>query len=76
MAVTLPFGGTLGLTIMTTVFNNESGIGSDSPVRNFDVLHSLPEAQRSIVTQQAKVRKHFRCPSLCKGYRADNMFTQ
>ncbi|KAI7920353.1 hypothetical protein M0657_003234 [Pyricularia oryzae] len=55
MAVTLPFGGTLGLTIMTTVFNNESGIGSDSPVRNFDVLHSLPEAQRSIVTQQAKM---------------------
>ncbi|KAI6354597.1 hypothetical protein MCOR25_008541 [Pyricularia grisea] len=57
MAVTLPFGGTLGLTIMTTVFNNESGIGSDSPMRNFDVLHSLPEAERSIITQQAKVKK-------------------
>ncbi|TLS25964.1 hypothetical protein PpBr36_07455 [Pyricularia pennisetigena] len=55
LAVTLPFGGTLGLTIMTTVFNNESGIGSDSPVRNFDVLHALPEAQRSIVTRQAKM---------------------
>lgn len=55
LSVTLPFGGTLGLTIMTTVFNNKSGINNDSPVRNFDVLSSLPEAQRSIVTQQAKM---------------------
>ncbi|KAF4462537.1 multidrug transporter [Fusarium albosuccineum] len=30
MAVALPFGGTIGLTIMSTVFNNTSGLDSNS----------------------------------------------
>ncbi|KAK2024339.1 major facilitator superfamily transporter [Colletotrichum zoysiae] len=55
MAVAYPFGGTLGLTIMTTVFNNASGIGNDSPLRDFGTLKSLPEAVQQRVTHEAKM---------------------
>jgi hypothetical protein len=56
MAVALPFGGTLALTIMTTVFNNTSGIGESSPFRDFTTLSSLPEPLKSQVINSAKVR--------------------
>ncbi|KAK1995953.1 major facilitator superfamily transporter [Colletotrichum falcatum] len=55
MAVAYPFGGTLGLTVMTTVFNNASGIGSDSPLRDFGTLKSLPDAVQQRVTHEAKM---------------------
>ncbi|KAK2057604.1 major facilitator superfamily transporter [Colletotrichum caudatum] len=55
VAVAYPFGGTLGLTVMTTVFNNASGIGNDSPLRDFGTLRSLPEAVQQRVTHEAKM---------------------
>ncbi|GJC82518.1 efflux pump dotC [Colletotrichum liriopes] len=55
MAVAYPFGGTFGLTIMTTVFNNASGIGNDSPLRDFTTLKNLPAAVQQQVTHEAKM---------------------
>ncbi|KAI3555350.1 major facilitator superfamily transporter [Colletotrichum abscissum] len=55
MAVAYPFGGTLGLTIMTTVFNNASGIGEDSPLRDFEALSRLPAATQQQITHDAKM---------------------
>ncbi|KAF9870526.1 MFS multidrug transporter [Colletotrichum karsti] len=55
MAVAYPFGGTLGLTVMTTVFNNASGISNDSPLRDFATLKSLPVEQQAAVTNEAKM---------------------
>ncbi|OHE90834.1 major facilitator superfamily transporter [Colletotrichum orchidophilum] len=55
MAVAYPFGGTLGLTIMTTVFNNASGISEDSPLRDFEALGSLPTTTQQQVTHNAKM---------------------
>ncbi|KAK1977358.1 major facilitator superfamily transporter [Colletotrichum cereale] len=55
MAVAYPFGGTLGLTVMTTVFNNASGIGNDSPLRDFATLNTLPAAVQQRVTHEAKM---------------------
>ncbi|KAK1639681.1 major facilitator superfamily transporter [Colletotrichum phormii] len=55
MAVAYPFGGTLGLTIMTTVFNNASGISEDSPLRDFEALSRLPAATQQQVTHDAKM---------------------
>ncbi|KAK1961964.1 MFS general substrate transporter [Colletotrichum sublineola] len=55
MAVAYPFGGTLGLTVMTTVFNNASGIDNDSPLRDFGTLKSLPDAVQQRVTHEAKM---------------------
>ncbi|KAF6841323.1 major facilitator superfamily transporter [Colletotrichum musicola] len=55
MAVAYPFGGTFGLTIMTTVFNNTSGIGNDSPLRDFTTLKNLAPAQLAAVTNNAKM---------------------
>ncbi|KAI0884696.1 MFS general substrate transporter [Annulohypoxylon maeteangense] len=44
MGVATTFGGTLALTIMSTVFNNTSGLTSDSPIsKNYDALKTLPE---------------------------------
>ncbi|KAG5756845.1 hypothetical protein H9Q70_000599 [Fusarium xylarioides] len=37
LAVAIPFGGTIGLTIMSTVFNNTSGLDSHS---DFSSVHS------------------------------------
>ncbi|OLN92219.1 putative MFS-type transporter C16A3.17c 1 [Colletotrichum chlorophyti] len=55
MAVAYPFGGTLGLTIMTTVFNNASGIGNSSPLRDFEILKDLPSETQNQVTHDAKM---------------------
>ncbi|KAB5582509.1 major facilitator superfamily domain-containing protein [Coniochaeta sp. 2T2.1] len=55
MAVALPFGGTLALTIMATVFNNTSGIGPDSPFRDFTTLSGVPEPMKSQIIHQAKM---------------------
>jgi hypothetical protein len=55
MVVALPFGGTLALTIMGTVFNNTSGIGPDSPFRDFTTLSGVPEPLKSQIINQAKV---------------------
>lgn len=55
MAVALPFGGTLALTIMATVFNNTSGIGPDSPFRDFTTLSGVPEPMKSQIITHAKV---------------------
>lgn len=43
MAVAFPFGGTIGLTIMATIFNNTSGLDSDADFSN--IRHQPPEMQ-------------------------------
>lgn len=55
MAVALPFGGTLALTIMSTVFNNTSGIGSSSPLRDLSTLQQLPPAILEEIVNKARV---------------------
>ncbi|KAJ0352985.1 hypothetical protein COL154_012311 [Colletotrichum chrysophilum] len=55
MAVAYPFGGTVGLTILTTVYNNVSGISNDSPLRDFTTLKNLPAAEQAAVTHDAKM---------------------
>ncbi|TDZ58458.1 hypothetical protein CTRI78_v005402 [Colletotrichum trifolii] len=55
MAVAYPFGGTFGLTLMTTIFNNMAGIGSDSPLRNFTTLANLSAEQWAVITHDAKM---------------------
>lgn len=55
MGVALPLGGTLALTVMATVFNNVSGIGPNSPFRDFDTLSKVPEPFKSQIINQAKV---------------------
>ncbi|KAK3946123.1 major facilitator superfamily domain-containing protein [Diplogelasinospora grovesii] len=55
MAVALPLGGTLALTVMATVFNNTSGIGASSPLRDFTVISNLPEPLRSTTIHNAKM---------------------
>jgi len=55
MAVALPFGGTLALTIMSTVFNNTSGIASSSPLRDVATLHKQDPAVLAQVVHNAKV---------------------
>jgi len=56
MGVALPFGGTVALTIMATVFNNTSGIGSTSSLRDFSTLSNLSPEVLHQVQQNAKVR--------------------
>lgn len=53
MAVAIPFGGTIGLTIMSTVFNNTSGL--DSNESDFSKIQSLPEDIRDQAIHNAKV---------------------
>lgn len=64
MAVALPFGGTLALTIMSTVFNNTSGIGQNSPLRDFDTLSAMPENVKHPIQEKAKVRSYRHSPCL------------
>ncbi|KAI1873814.1 uncharacterized protein JN550_003083 [Neoarthrinium moseri] len=54
MGVAMPFGGTLALTIMATVFNNTSGIGRDSPFRDFSTLDQQPADVLAQVTESAR----------------------
>ncbi|KAF7537544.1 hypothetical protein G7Z17_g12829 [Cylindrodendrum hubeiense] len=53
MAVAIPFGGTLGLTIMSTVFNNTSGL--DSNESDFSQIQSQPEDIREKSIHNAKM---------------------
>lgn len=52
MALAVPFGGTVGLTIMAAVFNNTSGLDSDS---GFSQIRSQPEDVRAASIHGAKV---------------------
>ncbi|KAI1022470.1 hypothetical protein LB503_000573 [Fusarium chuoi] len=53
MAVAIPFGGTIGLTIMSTVFNNTSGLDSHS---DFSSVHSSSNnAANEQAVHQAKM---------------------
>ncbi|KAF9779964.1 hypothetical protein IL306_000756 [Fusarium sp. DS 682] len=53
MAVAIPFGGTIGLTIMSTVFNNTSGLDSHS---DFGNVHSTSgNAANEQAVNQAKL---------------------
>ncbi|OTA54932.1 major facilitator superfamily transporter [Hypoxylon sp. EC38] len=55
MGVSLSFGGTFALTIMSTVFNNTSGISRDSPFHNnYDAINQLPDAVKAQVIGSAK----------------------
>lgn len=51
-----PLGGTLGLTIMTTVFNNVAGFGADSDTTGSDfvALQYLPPEAIERITAKAK----------------------
>ncbi|CAM1504150.1 Fc.00g017410.m01.CDS01 [Cosmosporella sp. VM-42] len=53
MAVAVPFGGTIGLTIMSTVFNNTSGIDSNNS--DFSQIQSQPEGVREQAIHDAKM---------------------
>ncbi|CAK7211588.1 hypothetical protein SEUCBS140593_001222 [Sporothrix eucalyptigena] len=55
MAVALPLGGTLALTVMSAVFNNTSGIASSSPLRSVKTLEQLPPEDLADVVLRAKV---------------------
>ncbi|RYP61086.1 hypothetical protein DL770_009851 [Monosporascus sp. CRB-9-2] len=55
MAVALPFGGTVALTMMSSVFNNISGISETSPLRDFTVISGLPESTKAVVIHNAKI---------------------
>ncbi|KAI2632382.1 MFS general substrate transporter [Hypoxylon sp. NC1633] len=53
--VSLTFGGTLALTIMSTVFNNTSGFAtSSSSSNNYDAIQGLPDEIKSQVINGAK----------------------
>ncbi|KAI5864263.1 MFS general substrate transporter [Durotheca rogersii] len=56
MGVAMTFGGTLALTIMSTVFNNTSGsISRDPPFQSgYDALHNLPDELRMQITGGAR----------------------
>ncbi|POR32304.1 Major facilitator superfamily transporter [Tolypocladium paradoxum] len=53
MAVAVPFGGTIGLTIMSTVFNNTSGL--DAKHSDFSSLQDQPDAMREQAIYDAKM---------------------
>ncbi|KAK7415824.1 hypothetical protein QQX98_005606 [Neonectria punicea] len=53
MAVAVPFGGTIGLTIMSTVFNNTSGL--DSNESDFSQIQSQPKDIRDQAIHDAKM---------------------
>ncbi|XXG97725.1 hypothetical protein Hte_004034 [Hypoxylon texense] len=55
MAVSTTFGGTIALTIMSTVFNNTSGISRDSPFQNdYSAINNLPDEIKAQVIDGAK----------------------
>ncbi|OBS27035.1 hypothetical protein FPOA_00976 [Fusarium poae] len=53
MAVAIPFGGTIGLTIMSTVFNNTSGL--DSSGGEFSHVHSKGGETNEQAVEHAKM---------------------
>ncbi|KAM0564565.1 hypothetical protein ACHAPJ_000779 [Fusarium lateritium] len=53
MAVAIPFGGTIGLTIMSTVFNNTSGL--DSGDSNFSSVQSSSGEAKDQAVHDAKM---------------------
>jgi hypothetical protein len=53
MAVAIPFGGTIGLTIMSTTFNNVSGLSSNE---DFSKQGDLSQAAKKDFVDNAKVR--------------------
>lgn len=53
MAIAVPFGGTMGLTIMSTVFNNTSGF--DMHHTDFSKIRDLPDGARQEAIQGVKV---------------------
>lgn len=57
MAVSVPLGGTIGLTIMSTVFNNTSGLDADADMSH--IRDQSPELQNES-KHMAKVRLAFR----------------
>ena len=63
MAVAVPLGGTLALTVMSTVFNNTSGIASTSPLRSITTLNYLPPHELATVEHNAKVSQCRPCPA-------------
>ncbi|ERT00109.1 hypothetical protein HMPREF1624_03478 [Sporothrix schenckii ATCC 58251] len=55
MAVALPLGGTLAITVMAAVFNNTSGIASSSPLRTVKTLNELPPDALADVVNRARM---------------------
>lgn len=53
MALAVPFGGTIGLTIMSTVFNNTSGL--DSSHKDFSQIRNQPDETRDQAIYNAKM---------------------
>ncbi|KEZ45551.1 hypothetical protein SAPIO_CDS1886 [Scedosporium apiospermum] len=55
MGIAMPFGGILGMTIMSTVFNNTSHLSRNSPYRDFSALPQLPADILRQVREDAKM---------------------
>lgn len=56
-SVTTTFGGTLALTIMSTVFNNISGISRGSPFqKNYNISGNLSDEAKSALINGVKVK--------------------
>jgi hypothetical protein len=55
LSVAIPFGGTLGLTVMSTVFNNVSGF--DSSQDSFAPSQDLPLEVQEHIIHKAKVSR-------------------
>ena len=53
LAVCVPLGGSLGLTIMSTVFNNTSGLDSDAT--DFSEIQNQPDSLRDAAIENAKM---------------------
>ena len=54
MSLAIPFGGTIGLTIMSTVFNNTSGLNSKKS--DFSKIQGMGHAAAAEAVHNAKVR--------------------
>lgn len=57
-----PLGGTIGLTVMTTVFNNVAGIGSDPTGGSLTSLSQMSPEELAVLSQNAKVPPDLRIP--------------
>jgi hypothetical protein len=72
MAVALPFGGTLALTIMTTVFNNTSGIKNSAELQDVSVENA--RVSRTAVFYRVEGKANFLLDGHCVVIRCHHTF--
>ncbi|KAI1765842.1 hypothetical protein GGR53DRAFT_488503 [Hypoxylon sp. FL1150] len=67
MAVATTFGGTTALTIMSTVFNNTSGISRNSPFQyDYSAINNLSDEVKAQVIDGAKVGFSIQLRRVCR----------